>query len=207
MPVGAGVPLRQVGHDRAREAAPEERRGEMTGIERLREVATRVEDGGCVSPGGECRREGGVTCRSCLADELYGIADQMEAELVGNDAGRVCDGQGRYHTPSGQDESCRSAVARPACGAAPQEDRAAAAWVRERGGLDERVTTTKPEPPDSAERIAEDIKRMAKEWCSHPTLREASEMAASSVGEATMGVALSNLAKRCRALAERERGE
>lgn len=69
------------------------------------------------------------------------------------------------------------------------------------------LTHTKPEPHDSAERIAEDIKRMAEEWCSHPTLSEASEKAASSVGEATMGVALSNLSKRCRALAERERCE
>lgn len=69
------------------------------------------------------------------------------------------------------------------------------------------ITHVKPEPPDSAERIAEDIKRMAEEWCSHPTLRGASEMAANAVGEATMGVALSNLSKRCRALAERERGE
>ena len=48
---------------------------------------------------------------------------------------------------------------------------------------------------------------MAEEWCSHQTLSEASEMAANAVGEATMGVALSNLSKRCRALAERERGE
>lgn len=69
------------------------------------------------------------------------------------------------------------------------------------------ITHAKPEPPDSAERIAEDIKRMAEEWCSHPTLRGASEKAANAVGEATMGVALSNLSKRCRALAERERGE
>lgn len=69
------------------------------------------------------------------------------------------------------------------------------------------LTHTKPEPPDSAERIAEDIKRMAEEWCSYPSLREASEKAASSVGEATMGVALGNLSKRCRALAERERSE
>lgn len=69
-----------------------------------------------------------------------------------------------------------------------------------------QLTHTKPEPPDSAERIADDIRRMAEEWCSHPTLREASEMAANAVGEATMGVALSNLSKRCKALAERERG-
>lgn len=71
----------------------------------------------------------------------------------------------------------------------------------------QRLTHTKPEPPDSAERIADDIKRMAEEWCSYPKLREASEKAASSVGEAGMGAALSNLSKRCRALAERERGE
>lgn len=70
-----------------------------------------------------------------------------------------------------------------------------------------KLTHAKPEPPDSAERIADDIRRMAEEWCSHPTLSEASEMAANAVGEATMGVALINLFKRCKALAERERGE
>ena len=70
-----------------------------------------------------------------------------------------------------------------------------------------QLTHAKPEPPDSAERIADDIRRMAEGWCSHPTLREASEMAANAVGEATMGVALINLFKRCKALAERERGE
>ena len=73
--------------------------------------------------------------------------------------------------------------------------------------LPHELTHTKPEAPDSAERIADDIRRMAEEWCSHPTLMEASEMAANAVGEATMGVALINLSKRCKALAERERGE
>lgn len=71
----------------------------------------------------------------------------------------------------------------------------------------DQLTHTKPEPPDSAERIAEDIMRMAEEWCSYPTLWEASEKAASSVGEATMGLALRSLSKRCRAVAERESGE
>ncbi len=69
------------------------------------------------------------------------------------------------------------------------------------------LTHTKPEPPDNAERIADDIMRMVDEWCSYPTLREASEKAASSVGEATMGLALRSLSKRCRAIAEREMGE
>lgn len=66
------------------------------------------------------------------------------------------------------------------------------------------LTHTKPEPPDSAERIADDIRRMAEEWCLYPSLREASKKAASSVGEATMGSALSNLSKRCKALSERD---
>lgn len=122
----------------------------MVAIDRLREVATRVEDGGCVSPGGECRRGGGLTCRSCLADELYGIADQMEREqnkvaMTDWEAVReVYDDMARHVSGIPEfddlvDRWCRTLDdaldGRAGSVHDTAEDRKAIAWVREHGGM------------------------------------------------------------------------
>lgn len=80
--MGAGVQVRQVGHHGTREAAPEERRREMTGIERLRELV-----GGIILVTAVCHvtrtsydREHMGEAEVRLRDLLADIADQIEAE-------------------------------------------------------------------------------------------------------------------------------
>lgn len=67
----------------------------------------------------------------------------------------------------------------------------------------ERLTHAKPEPPDSIEKVASDLMKMAEVWCSKPLLKDAQSCAAAQVGELTLGDALKSVSRRCWALAER----
>lgn len=66
-----------------------------------------------------------------------------------------------------------------------------------------KLTHTKPEPPDSIEKVASDLMKMAEVWCSKPLLKDAQSCAAAQVGESTLGDALKSVSRRCGALAER----
>lgn len=66
-----------------------------------------------------------------------------------------------------------------------------------------QLTHTKPEHPDSIEKVAGDIMKMAEAWCSKPKLKDAQICAAAQVGASTIGDALKSVSRRCKALAER----
>lgn len=65
-----------------------------------------------------------------------------------------------------------------------------------------QLTHTKPEPPDSAERIADEIDRLREEVALH-----LGDYLYDEDGNDSIQFSMELVAKRCRALAERERGE
>ena len=66
----------------------------------------------------------------------------------------------------------------------------------------DQLTHTKPEPPDSAERIADEIDRLREEVALH-----LGDYLYDEDGNDSIQFSMELVAKRCRALAERERGE
>lgn len=148
--MGARVPIRQVGPDGAREAAPEERRREMTGIERLRRVAeaqdmrnvwTAMLSNELSDIADQIERE-----RACDADTIENIRlivgvviDDMERHILGHESMEDSPverwARELREALGGDGRDPAADVSMSAYDLLPADERDAIAWVREHGGI------------------------------------------------------------------------
>lgn len=139
------------------------------------------------------------------ASSQYSKGERVKRPVLDADGVPICGGEcvwgingGLYHVTSA---NCGEVFARHVGGPFGAEVESAGGEGLYRLRAD-RLTHTKPEPPDSAERIADEIDRLREEVALH-----LGDYLYDEDGNDSIQFSMELVAKRCRALAERERGE